>query len=307
MKISLIGAGMVGGAICLNVCEKELADEVVMVDIAEGIPQGKALDIAQALPLCGCNVKVTGSNTYDAIDGSDIIAVTAGVPRKPGMTRDDLVGINSKIISSIAKEIRERAPDSVVIVVTNPLDVMAHLMLKETGFPKERVIGMAGVLDSTRFRTFIAMETGAKVQDVEAMVLGGHGDSMVPLAAHTTVEGRPITEVLPEEKVEAIVQRTKDGGAEIVKLLKSGSAYFAPGASVGTMIEAMVKNNDAVLPCSVMLEGEYGYSGIFLGVPVRLFEGGVKEVVEFDLSDDEKALLDKSAEHVKKLIEETIG
>ena len=302
MKISIIGAGNVGASAALKVCEKELAEEVVLVDIAEGVPQGKALDIQQAMPLNNSNTRIKGTNDYAEINGSGIVVVTAGVPRKPGMTREDLLNVNANIIKSIVGHIKKHAPDSIVIVVTNPLDIMSYIMLKETGFDKSKVIGMAGVLDSTRFRTFIALETGAKVEDIEAMVLGGHGDSMVPLAAQTKVDGKPITEILPPEKVEKLVQRTRDGGAEIVKLLKTGSAFYAPGASVVEMIESIVNDNEKVLPCSVYLDGEYGYEDIFLGVPVMLGPEGVKEIVVLELNDEEQELLDRSAESVREVV-----
>ncbi|MFC1732653.1 malate dehydrogenase [candidate division KSB1 bacterium] len=283
MKISVIGAGNVGASTALKICEKKLAEKIVLVDIAEGIPQGKALDILEAMPLCKSNSMITGTNDYSEIKDSDIVVVTAGVPRKPGMTRDDLIDVNTKITKSIAAEIKKHAPNSVVIIVTNPLDLMAYVMLKETGFDKKKVIGMAGILDSTRFRCFIAMETGASVDEVEAMVLGSHGDSMVPLAAHTKVKGKPITDILDADKVEAIVDRTRKGGAEIVKHLKTGSAFYAPAASVVEMIESIVNEDGKILPCSVLLEGEYGLDDIFTGVPVKLCRDGIKEIVELDL------------------------
>ena len=304
MKISIIGAGNVGGSCALKVCEKGLADEVILLDICKGIPQGKALDILQAMPLNGSNSRIIGTNDYSDIKDSDIVVVTAGVPRKPGMTREDLVDVNSKIISSIASEIKIHAPNSIVIVVTNPLDIMAHLMLKETGFDTSKVLGMAGVLDSTRFRTFLAMETGAKVEYIEAMVLGGHGDSMVPLADHVKINGKPVSEILEPEKLKRIVERTKNGGAEIVKLLKSGSAFYAPSASIIEMISSIVNVDETVLPCSVYLSGEYGYEDIFLGVPVKLDKNGVKGIVELEIAKDEKVLLDKSAEAVRKVTED---
>jgi malate dehydrogenase len=302
MKISIIGAGNVGASAALKVCEKELVEEVVLVDVVEGVPQGKALDILQAMPLNGSNARITGTNDYSEIKGSDIIVVTAGIARKPGMTREDLFKINAGITRSIAKEIKNHAPDSIIIVVTNPLDAMAYLMLKETGFDKSKVIGMAGILDSARYRTFLALETGAKVEDIEAMVLGGHGDSMVPLAAQTTISGKPIKEMLPDEKIKEIVERTKNGGAEIVKHLKTGSAFYAPAASAVEMVESIINEDEKVLPCSVFLEGEYGYEDIFLGVPVILGPEGVKKIVILELSEDEQALLDNSAEEVKKTI-----
>lgn len=302
MKISVIGAGNVGASVALKLCEKELAEEVVLVDIVEGVPQGKALDILQAMPLNGSNARITGTNDYSEIKDSNIIVVTAGVPRKPGMTREDLINVNAGITKSIAAHIKQHAPDSIVIVVTNPLDVMAYLMMKETGFDRSKVIGMAGVLDSARFRTFIALETGEKVEDIEAMVLGGHGDSMVPLAEHIRIKGEQINEILDDEKVSQLVQRTKDGGAEIVKFLKTGSAFYAPAASVVEMVDLIINESDKVLPCSVYLDGEYGYEGIFLGVPVKLGPEGIKEIVMLELSDEEQALLDRSAEEVKKTI-----
>lgn len=304
MKISVIGAGNVGASTALKLCEKELAEEVVLVDVVEGIPQGKALDILQAMPLNSSNTKITGTNDFSTIKNSDIVIVTAGVPRKPGMTREDLLNINANITKSIAKEIKRHAPKSIVIVVTNPLDAMAYLMMKETGFDKSKVIGMAGILDSARFRTFLAMETRAKVEDIEAMVLGGHGDSMVPLAEHITIKGKPINKILSPDKVKAIVERTKNGGAEIVNYLKTGSAFYAPAASVVEMVESMIKEDNKILPCSVYLDGEYGYKDVFVGVSVRLCRDGVKEIVELKLSKEEKALLDRSAEEVKKVIGE---
>ncbi|MCX6707894.1 MAG: malate dehydrogenase [Candidatus Woesearchaeota archaeon] len=302
MKISVIGAGNVGASVALKICEKELAEEVVLVDIVEGVPQGKALDILQAMPLNGSNARITGTNDYSQIKDSGIVVVTAGVPRKPGMTREDLINVNAGITKAIAAHIKANAPDSIVIVVTNPLDVMAYLMMKETGFDKKRVIGMAGVLDSARFRTFIALETGDKVEDIEAMVLGGHGDSMVPLAEHIKIKGEPINDVLEKEKVDQLVKRTKDGGAEIVKFLKTGSAFYAPAASVVEMVESIINEDDKILPCSVYLNGEYGYEDIFLGVPVKLGPEGIKEIVMLELSDEEHDLLDNSAEEVKKTI-----
>ncbi|MBD3313986.1 malate dehydrogenase [Candidatus Woesearchaeota archaeon] len=303
MKVSIIGAGNVGSSAAWVVCDKAIADEVVLVDITEGIPQGKALDIQEAMPLSRSNVKIKGTNNYSEIKDSDVVVVTAGVPRKPGMSRDDLLETNSNIIRSIAGEIKKNAPYSVVIVVTNPLDIMSYLMLKETGFDRKKVLGMAGVLDSTRFRTFIAdmLETG--VNDIEAMVLGGHGDSMVPLRKHTTVKGKPITDFLDDKDVEALIDRTRNGGAEIVKHLKTGSAFYAPGASIAEMIDAILKQDDRILPCSVMLQGEYGYKDIFLGVPCRLDSKGLKDIIELDLSDEEKNQLDDSAAAVKKNVD----
>ncbi|MBU0535930.1 MAG: malate dehydrogenase [Nanoarchaeota archaeon] len=300
MKVSIVGAGNVGASAAWILADRQIADEIVLVDVVEGVPQGKALDILEGMPLSRSNAKLTGTNSYEEIKGSDVVVVTAGIPRKPGMSRDDLLDINSKIIRSIAAQIKEKAPKAVVIVVTNPLDIMTHLMYKELGFDKTKVIGMAGVLDSTRFRCFIAQELDVDVKEVEAMVLGGHGDSMVPLAEHTKVKGKPISEFLDKQDIESLVERTKNGGAEIVKLLKTGSAFYAPGASIAAMIEAMKNDKDEILPCSVMLEGEYGYKGIFLGVPCKLGPEGIKEIVELKLSKEEKELLDKSAEAVRK-------
>ena len=300
MKVSIIGAGNVGATAAWIVCDKSIADEVVLVDIAEGTPQGKALDILEAMPLSKSNAGITGTNDYSEIKDSDLVVVTAGVPRKPGMSRDDLLETNSKIISSIAGEIKKNAPSAIVIVVTNPLDIMSYLMLKETGFDRKKVLGMAGVLDSTRFRAFIAgmLETG--VNEIGAMVLGGHGDSMVPLKEHTTVKGKPITEFLDEKDINSLIERTRKGGAEIVGHLKTGSAFYAPGAAIAEMVDAIAKEDDRILPCSVMLNGEYGCKGIFLGVPCRLDSRGLKEIVELELSDDEKRQLDESAQAVKE-------
>ncbi|PIN86634.1 malate dehydrogenase [Candidatus Woesearchaeota archaeon CG10_big_fil_rev_8_21_14_0_10_44_13] len=302
MKISVIGAGNVGASAALKLCEKGLAEDVVLVDIMEGIPQGKSLDISQAMPLNSSNTKIKGTNDYSEIRDSDIVIVTAGVPRKPGMTRDDLFNVNATITKSIAKEIKLHAPDSIIIVVTNPLDVMAYLMMKETGSDKSKIIGMAGVLDSARFRAFLAMETGAKVEDIEAMVLGGHGDSMVPLAEHIMISGKQVSGIISKKKLQQIIQRTKDGGAEIVKYLKTGSAYYAPAAAIVEMVESILKEDGKILPCSVYLEGEYGYSDIFIGVPVKLCREGIKEIVELNLTGEEKALLDRSAGEVKDTI-----
>ncbi len=303
MKVSIIGAGNVGASAAWVICDRQMADEVVLVDIVEGVPQGKALDILEAMPLSKSNTRIKGTNSYEGIEGSDIVVVTAGVPRKPGMSRDDLLETNSKIIRSIAAEIKVRAPNSVVIVVTNPLDAMAYLMLKETGFERERVIGMAGVLDSTRFRTFIADMLDIGVGEVEAMVLGGHGDSMVPLRKHTTIKGKPLSDFIEESDMESLIERTRKGGAEIVGYLKTGSAFYAPAASIAEMVDAISKEDGRLLPCSVMLKGEYGHEGIFLGVPCRLNRKGLNEVVELELSGDEKKQLDESAGNVNELTE----
>jgi len=301
MKISFIGAGNVGSTAAMMIAQKGLGD-VVLVDIAEGIPQGKALDIQHAMPIHGSNARITGSNDYSEIRGSDVIVVTAGVPRKPGMSRDDLLKVNEGIVRSIARHIKEFAPDSVVIVVTNPLDAMVYAILKETDFPPERVIGMAGVLDSTRFRTLISQATGAKPENVEAMVLGGHGKSMVPLIKHTKVSGRPISEVLDNSKIEELVERTRNSGAEVISHLKTGSAYYAPGTAIAEMVEAVLMDSGKILPVSAYLQGEYGYSNIYLGVPAAIGKQGVVSIIELDLSENEKNLLGKSAEHVRELV-----
>lgn len=297
-KISVIGAGNVGAETSRRCAEKNLG-EIVLVDIIEGIPQGKALDILESAPVEGFTSKITGTNDYSSIKDSDIIVVTAGLARKPGMTREDLVIKNAQIIRSIAANIKKHAPNSIVLVVTNPLDVMTQLMQKETGFDSKKVIGMAGILDSSRFAAFIWLETGVSTDKIEAMVLGGHGDAMVPLPKYTKINGKPINEVLPKEKVEVLIQRTRDGGAEIVKLLKTGSAYYAPSASVVSMVEAIVKDSKKIFPCSAYLEGQYCLSGVYIGVPVRLGKAGVEEIIELELSDFESDALNKSAQVVK--------
>ena len=297
-KISVIGAGNVGAETARRCAEKNLG-EVILVDIIEGIPQGKALDILESAPVEGFTSKITGTNDFSRIKDSDIIVVTAGLARKPGMTREDLVIKNAEIIISVSASIKKFAPESIVLVVTNPLDVMAQLMWKETGFDGKKVIGMAGILDSARFASFIWLETGISPDKIEAMVLGGHGDAMVPLPKYTKINGKPINEVLPKEKVEALIQRTRDGGAEIVKLLKTGSAYYAPSASVVSMVEAIVKDSKKVFPCSVYLDGQYCLAGVFIGVPVKLGKNGVEEIIELELSDFESDALNKSAQVVK--------
>ena len=300
-KISVIGAGNVGAETARRCAEKNLG-EVVLVDIIEGIPQGKALDILESAPIEGFTGKITGTNDYSQINDSDIVVVTAGLARKPGMTREDLVIKNAQITRSIAANIKKYAPDSIVLVVTNPLDVMTQLMQKETGFDSKKVIGMAGILDSARFVAFIKEEIGAiheLPQHIEAMVLGGHGDAMVPLPKYTKINGKPINEVLPKEKVEALIQRTRDGGAEIVKFLKTGSAYYAPSASVVSMVEAIVKDSKKVFPCSAYLDGQYCLAGVYIGVPVRLGKNGVEEIIELELSDSEEDALNRSAQVVK--------
>ena len=303
-KVSIIGGGGNVGASCaLYVAQMEIAD-VVMVDIVEGVPQGKALDLQQSATIEGWNAYVTGSNDPAAISNSDVVVVTAGFPRKPGMSREDLLKANADIVRTAAENIRKHAPNAYVILVTNPLDVMAYLAWKTTGFPKNRVMGMAGVLDSARLRTFVALELGVCLEDVHAMVLGGHGDSMVPLPRYTTVGGISITELLQPAQIEALSKRTANGGAEIVALLKSGSAFYAPAASAAQMVEAILKDKRRLLPAAVLVDGEYGMKDIFIGVPVILGGQGVERIVQLKLSAEETAALHKSGEAVKKTIAE---
>lgn len=302
-KIALIGAGQIGGTMGLLAAQKELGD-VVLFDVVEGIPQGKALDLYQTAPVEGYNSTLKGTNSYEDISGADICIVTAGIPRKPGMSRDDLISTNTKIVKQVAEGIKAHAPNSFVIVITNPLDAMVYVMQKVTGFPKNRVMGMAGVLDSARFRTFISMETGVSVEDISAFVLGGHGDTMVPLSRYSTIAGIPLPDYpgLTEEKIKAMEERTKNGGGEIVGLLKTGSAFYAPAASAIAMSEAILRDQKRVFPMAVLCEGEYGHSGIFMGVPVILGEGGVEKIIEIQLTADEKSQLDYSANAVKELM-----
>lgn len=296
-KITIIGAGAVGATAAQRIAEKELGN-VVLTDIVEGLPQGKALDLMESGPLFGYDSKLTGTNDYKDIEGSDVVVVTAGIARKPGMTREDLLKINTKIITDVSQNIKRYAPDSVVITVTNPLDIMTYVTLKTTGFEPARVFGMSGVLDSGRFAAFIAMELGCSVRDINAMVLGGHGDTMVPLPRFTTVTGVPITELMQESTINRLVERTINGGAEIVNLLKTGSAFYAPSAAVTNMVEAVVKDTKRILPVCAYLNGEYGRKDIYLGVPVKLGKHGVEEIVELKLSGEEKKALDRSAEAV---------
>ncbi|MCX9010014.1 MAG: malate dehydrogenase [Candidatus Methanoperedens sp.] len=297
-KITIIGAGAVGATAAQRIAEKELGD-IVLTDIVEGLPQGKALDLLESGPLCGYDSKVTGTNDYKDIEGSDIVVVTAGIARKPGMTREDLLKINTKIIKEVSQNIAKYAPDSIVITVTNPLDIMTYVTMRTTGFEPQRVFGMSGMLDSGRFATFIAMELGCSVRDISAVVLGGHGDTMVPLPRFTTVSGVPITELLSKDVIQRLVDRTVNGGAEIVNLLKTGSAFYAPSAAVTNMVEAVVKDTKRILPVCAYLNGEYGKKNIYLGVPVKLGRRGVEEVIELKLAADEKKALDSSAEAVK--------
>jgi len=301
-KITVVGAGHVGEVCAQRLAEKELCEEVVLIDIIDGIPQGKALDQWESAPVEGFDTMVTGSNDYGPAEGSDLFIVTAGIARKPGMSRDDLLRTNAGIVRSVSTEIARVAPDAVVIVVSNPLDVMAYVARETTGFPRERVIGMAGVLDTARFRSFIAMELDVSVEDIQAMVLGGHGDTMVPLVSYTAVSGIPVSRLIPPDRLDAIIERTRNGGAEIVKFLKTGSAYYAPSAAAVQMAESIVRNKRRILPAAAWLEGEYGQDGVYLGVPCKLGTGGLQEVVEVDLTGSEAAALAASADHVRKVM-----
>lgn len=303
-KLSVIGAGNVGATLAQRLAELELGD-VVLVDIpqTEGMPAGKALDIRQSGPVYGYDSRITGTTEYGPTANSDIVVITAGVPRKPGMSRDDLLNINAGIVKIVSEQVAKHSPNAILIIVSNPLDAMAHVALRTTGFPKERVIGMAGVLDSARLAAFLAEALDVSVKDIQPTVLGGHGDTMVPIARYTTVAGVPITELLKPDQLQAILQRTRDGGAEIVKLLKTGSAYYAPSASVAAMVESILKDKKRILPCAAYLEGEYGVRGLFLGVPVKLGARGIEQVIEIRLADDEKAALQKSAQAVQELVE----
>ncbi len=301
-KVTVVGAGNVGATAAQYIADRDLAD-VVLIDIVDGLPQGKALDLLQASPVNLHDRKITGTNDYADTKDSDIIVITAGIARKPGMSRDDLLKTNAKIVQECAQQTVKHSPNAIYIVVTNPLDVMTYLVWKTTKLPASKVMGMAGVLDSARFQTFIAMETGMSVEDVRAMVLGGHGDLMVPLTRMATVNGVPLTELLPAEKIDAMVERTKNGGAEIVKLLKSGSAYYAPGASVTHMVEAILRDKNRLLPCAVLPEGQYGLKDVYVGLPAVLGKEGVKRIVEIKLNSDEEAALKSSAQSIKENID----
>jgi malate dehydrogenase len=300
-KITVVGAGMVGATLGQRIAERDYAD-VVLVDVIPNMPMGKALDLLEAGPVIGYDSLVIGSNGYAETAGSDIVVITSGLPRKPGMSRDDLLRKNQEIVTGVVQQVVEQSPDSIIIIVTNPLDAMAQLAYKVSGFPRERVMGMAGVLDTARFRTFIAQELGVSVRDVSAYVLGGHGDTMVPLVRFTTVAGVPVSKLIPADRLEQIVQRTRDGGAEIVNLLGSGSAFYAPSAAVAQMIDSIVLDKKMILPCAVYLQGEYGIKDLFVGVPAKLGAKGVEEVIQIELTDEERAALQKSADAVKELI-----
>jgi malate dehydrogenase len=299
-KVTVVGAGNVGATTAQYIVERSLAD-VVVTDVVDGLPQGKALDLAQAGPVHGYDCELTGANDYAATAGSDVVVITAGLARKPGMSRDDLLFKNAEIVGGVVQEIVKHSPDAILIVVTNPLDAMVQLALRRSGFPKHRVIGMAGVLDSARFRTFIARELQVSVENVTAFVLGGHGDTMVPLPRFSTVAGIPITELLSKDRLEALVQRTANGGAEIVGLLKTGSAFFAPAASATEMVEAILRDKKKILPCAAYLEGEYGIHGLYVGVPVKLGRRGIEQIVEIRLTAEEQAALARSAAAVREL------
>lgn len=302
MKVTVIGAGNVGATCAQRLVDKELANEVVLVDVIEGVPQGKGLDMFEATPVEMTDVRVVGTNGYDETANSDIVIITAGIARKPGMSRDDLMNTNSAIVKSCTEQAVARSPKSIIIVVSNPLDVMTYVAWKVSGFEKHRVMGMAGVLDSARFRSFIAMELNVSVEDVNAFVLGGHGDSMVPLPRYSTVAGIPITELMSQATIDRLVTRTRNGGIEIVNYLKTGSAYYAPSASTVQMAESIIKDKKRILPCAVYLQGEYGISDNFVGVPVKLGRKGIEEIIQIKLTADEQAALNKSAEEVRSQI-----
>jgi malate dehydrogenase len=301
-KVSVVGAGNVGATAAQRLCEKELCD-VILIDIVEGVPQGKALDLTEAAPIEKHDAHLTGTNGYEASEGSDVVIITAGIPRKPGMSRDDLLKTNAGIIRDVTRQVAKLSPDAVLIIVSNPLDAMCHVAYETSGFSKNRVMGMAGVLDSARFRAFIAMELNVSVENTHAFVLGGHGDTMVPLPRYSTVAGIPITELMPKDRIDSLVERTANGGAEIVSLLKTGSAYYAPASAAVEMTESILKDKKKILPCAAYLEGEYGIHDLYIGVPVKLGQNGIEEIIQITLTDDEQKALQKSADAVKKLVE----
>lgn len=300
-KITVVGAGMVGATLGQRIAERDYAD-VALVDVIPNMPMGKALDLLEAGPILGYDSLVIGSNGYAETAGSDVVVITSGLPRKPGMSRDDLLRKNQEIVTGVVQQVVEQSPNCIIIIVTNPLDAMAQLAYRVSGFPRERVMGMAGVLDTARFRTFIAQELGVSVRDVSAYVLGGHGDTMVPLVRFTTVAGVPVSKLIPAERLAQIVQRTRDGGAEIVNLLGSGSAFYAPSAAVAQMIDSIVLDKKMILPCAVYLQGEYGIKDLFVGVPAKLGARGIEEVIQIELTSDERAALQKSADAVQELV-----
>jgi malate dehydrogenase len=305
-KVTIVGAGNVGATTAHWMAAKELAD-VVLVDVVEGVPQGKALDLQESLPVEGADVRITGSNDYSATADSDIVVITAGLPRKPGMSRDDLLKVNAEIVGSATQSAVKMSPNCILIIVTNPLDAMCEVARQKSGFPRERILGMAGVLDAARFRTFIAMELGVSVKSVQAMVLGGHGDTMVPLASCTSVGGIPVTQLIDQKRLDEIITRTRNGGAEIVGLLKTGSAYYAPAAATAQMVEAIVRDKKRLIPCAAYCDKQYGVGGYFVGVPVVLGSGGVERVIELKLNDTERAAFQKSVDAVKELVKVMAG
>ena len=301
-KVTVVGAGNIGGTVALHLALRNYTD-VVLVDIVEGLPQGKALDILESGPIERFDASVIGTNNYEDTEGSDIAVITSGKPRQPGMDRSELLNDNQEIVSSVTEQLVEHSPECIIIVVANPLDAMCHVAIETSGFPRERVVGMAGILDTARYRTFIAQELGVSVRDVFALVLGGHGDTMVPLPSMATVSGVPITQMLSQDQVDEIVQRTRQGGAEIVDLLGSGSAFYAPAAAIVEMIDAILLDQKRILPCAAYLQGEYGINDLFVGVPVKLGAGGVEEVIELDLTDEEREDLEHSADDVRQMVE----
>ena len=300
-KITVVGAGNVGATLVQRLAERDYAD-IVMVDIVEGLPQGKALDLRESGPILGYDSYITGTNTYKETAGSDVCVITSGLPRKPGMSRDDLIETNTRIVKEVTEKLAKASPKTILIVVSNPLDAMCHVAIKASGFPRQRVIGMAGVLDTARFRSFIAEELDVSVRDVNAYVLGGHGDTMVPLTKYTTVAGVPVDKLIPKARLAEIVQRARDGGAEVVALLKTGSAYYAPSAAVAEMVDSIILDKKRILPCAAQLDGEYGYNGLFIGVPCKLGTKGLEQVMELELTGSEKKALDRSAAAVRELV-----
>ncbi|MGI8844437.1 MAG: malate dehydrogenase [Gemmatimonadaceae bacterium] len=301
-KITVVGAGNVGATTAQRLAEKSLARTVVMVDVVEGVPQGKGLDQWESAPIEGFDTRIVGTNDYGETQGSDIVVITAGIARKPGMSRDDLLNTNAGIVKQVSEQIRDSSPDAIIVMVSNPLDAMSYVAMKVTGFPRERILGMAGVLDTARYRSFLAEALEISVEDIHAMVLGGHGDTMVPLVSYTTVSGIPVSQLIDRARLDAIVDRTRNGGAEIVKYLKTGSAYYAPSAAAVQMCEAIALDRKRVLPCAVWLTGEYGLNDVFLGVPCKLGRSGLEQILEVELTPDERAALEKSAEAVRELI-----